>query len=131
MYCKFNCKDVIKQGFLDLQKTWVVWCMLYLILLLLKRIQPKRFKWLTYIILCSNFIYLYHKLNPADCVVSLKSIPNVTAIVAPGPNDAIKQNIIITMYKIHTILNSNWIILENKPTYFLKFMHTHPCCQFL
>lgn len=85
------------------KKTWLVWCILYLILLLLKRIQPKCFKLLSYVVILSK--YLYHKLNPADCVVSLKSIPNVTAIVAPGPSDAIKQNIIITMYKIHTILN--------------------------
>lgn len=44
---------------------------------------------LSYVVILSK--YLYHKLNPADCVVSLKSIPNVTAIVAPGPSDAIKQ----------------------------------------
>lgn len=32
--------------------------------------------------------FSYHKLNAADWVVSLKSIPMVTAIVAPGASDA-------------------------------------------
>jgi len=33
----------------------------------------------------------YHKLKLAGWVVSLKSIPTVTAIVAPGANDAARQ----------------------------------------
>lgn len=39
----------------------------------------------------------YHKLKPAGWVVSLKSIPTVTAIVAPGPSDATQRNKIIAL----------------------------------
>ena len=39
----------------------------------------------------------YHKLKFAGCVVSLKLIPAVTEIVAPGANDAGVQNNIATL----------------------------------
>ena len=38
-------------------------------------------------------MHSYHKLKFAGCVVSLKSIPNVTEIVAPLASDARMQNI--------------------------------------
>ena len=44
---------------------------------------------------CLTFLsqvnFSYHKLKLADWVVSLKSIPIVTAIVAPGPSDAAQR----------------------------------------